>query len=109
MYEGITWSVLGKQNIPTKEVYSLPGGSYWEKLCPRSRARMARDRRPANSVLIFFYRIAVKGPKKTKILHRTIKLTLAMIALVIRRNPPFFTLFTTLLMKIQTCKQGTWI
>ena len=49
---------------------------------------MARDRRPANNVLIFFfYGIAVKGPK---ILHRMIKLTLAVIALVIGIHHIFF-------------------
>ena len=39
--------------------------------------------RSTNDIFIFFYGIVVKGPKMSKILVKKIKLTFAMIALII--------------------------
>ena len=56
-----------------KEVYTLDQGHSFSQYQPR----------PANNVFIFFYGIAVKGPKMSKIFVRIIKLTFAMIALFV--------------------------
>ena len=90
-----------------------------KKLCPLWTEGHTRDlwhsvpnavrTRPANQVLIYFYGMAVKGPKMSKILARIKKkLTFDMIALVIATIIVFlclkylhFTLFTTLLRLLQ--------